>query len=140
MKISPSTTSTLATIVCSSISAFLGAYLAATVAWRTEHSAEKPDVTAVRGTDLPISERMTGEIPPPDQESSKPARLPGSVQAAALDDDSPSDADPIRALVQEEIPDATAEEVDTWTEELRSMGIQAAREILRMRKAIGRPY
>jgi len=130
----------LTAIVCSSVSAFLGAHLALT--WqapaRSQAGPASSDAEDRWETKSLGFNRLSAQGDEPSSVTA-PERLPLAIQATALQAPAEAPTDPLRALVQAEMPDATSDELDVWTEQLQELDTETAREILRLRRSLGRP-
>ncbi|NOX52870.1 MAG: hypothetical protein GXP27_00215 [Planctomycetes bacterium] len=141
----------VAAVVGSWIAAFLGAYWAVSVRMsRLGDPASRPVCPE------PFSAHWNGgplaDVHEPQQSASgqasseprptmpEPGRLPASVPATALKTRRDPSADAVRTVIEQEMPDASPDEVEVWAEELKGLGPEAAREILKLRNAMGRPW
>ena len=135
-----------AAVVGSWVAAFFGAYLAVSVrlASQAEMGPSEEGLALPDGISLPLDGRSLGESGKGKADASRPlpepGRLPASVPATALEVRRDPSAEAVRTVIKEEMPDATPDEVEVWAEELKGLGPEAAREILKLRNAIGRPW
>ncbi len=142
----------LTTAVASFLSAFLGAYLAVAVSLERATATAGSANATLSPLSGPTDSQLTGgplELQPAETPKdaasnvvlSEPGRLPPSVPASSLKRSShsstPSSA--LRSVVEQELPDAEPDEVDIWSQQLEDLSPDAAREILRLRRALAEP-
>ena len=139
--------SVLAAVVGSWAAAFLGAYFAVSVrtVGQIGSSGGGPHAATPETFPAPLAGRSLPEgleqKPAASGEAlTEPGRLPPSVPAAALKTRRDPPADAVRTVIQQEMPDASPEEVEVWAEQLKGLGPEAAREILKLRSVLGRPW
>ena len=141
----------VAAIAGSWIAAFFGAYWAVSLRLaRTDDRATRsvrPEPFSGQWEGSPLAEVHARQESRSGQASSEPkraipepGRLPASVPATALETRRDPSADAVRTVIEQEMPDASPDEVEVWAEELKGLGPEAAREILKLRNAMGRPW